>query len=289
MEVIGFGALNYDKLFKVSKIAKEDEEVYIESEHSACGGSAANTIYSLGKLGIKCGYIGAVGNDREGQKILDEFKSVDVDISQIKIKENEKTGLILGFVDKNGERAMYAARRANSKIKKRDLSLLYIENAKFLHFSSFVDDEQLKLQNFLVKNKPNETKISFAPGSLYVNKGLDSLSKILKKSYIVFLNKEEIKILTNNGYEIGAKELIKLGCKIVVVTLKEDGCYITNGKDDFKVDAIPTNVVDTTGAGDAFAAGFLFGLLRNKGLRECGLLGNEMASRCICKFGARYN
>lgn len=287
MDVIGFGALNYDKLFKVIKIAKEDEEVFIESEHSACGGSAANTIYTLGKLGIKCGYIGAIGNDDEGKLMLEEFESVGVDISQIKIIENEKTGLIFAFVDKNGERAMYASRRANSKIEKRDLSISYIENVKFLHLTSFVDDEQLELQYFLVEDKTENTKISFAPGSMYVKRGIKGLENILEKTHVLFLNKEETGILTNKEYEIGAKELVKLGCKIVVVTLKDEGCYITNGKEEFRVDAIPSNVVDTTGAGDAFAAGFLFGLLNDKNLKECGFLGNKMASQCICNVGAR--
>lgn len=287
MDAVGFGALNYDRLYKVNKIAKEDEEVFIESEHSSCGGSSANTIYTLAKLGAKCGFVGAVGDDEEGKKIIDEFKSVGVDTSQIKILENEKTGLILAFIDKLGERAMYVSPRANSKIEKNDLNLSYIENAKFLHLSSFVDNEQLELQNFLVINMAKSLKISFAPGSLYVKRGIKSLEKILENSYVVFLNKEEIRILTDKEFKSGAEEIIEIGCKIVVVTLKERGCYITNGKDEFIVNAIPTKVVDTTGAGDAFSSGFLYGLLENKGLEECGKLGNKIASLCISKIGAR--
>ena len=287
MDVIGFGAINYDRLYKVSKIAKEDEEVFIETEHSACGGSAANTIYNLAKLKVNCGFIGAVGNDDEGREILEEFKKVGVDTSQIKIIENEKTGLILGFIDKNGERAMYASRRVNSKIEKNDFPLSYLENAKFLHFSSFVDNKQLEIQNFLAENKSNKTLISFAPGSLYVKKGIEKLEKILKNCHVLFLNKEEIEILTNNNYQKGAKILLELGCKIVAVTLKEKGCYLTDGIEKITVEPIPTDVVDTTGAGDAFSAGFLYGLLENKSLNECGIYGNFIASKCISKIGAR--
>jgi ribokinase len=85
----------------------------------------------------------------------------------------------------------------------------------------------------------------------------------------------------------GARKLLKLGIKIVAVKLGSRGCYVTDGKEEHHVEAFKVPVVDTTGAGDAFCAGFLYGLIHKKSLYDCGRLGNFVASRCIMKVGAR--
>jgi ribokinase len=81
--------------------------------------------------------------------------------------------------------------------------------------------------------------------------------------------------------------MLKKGVKVVAVELGSKGCYVTDGKQGHHVEAFKVNVVDTTGAGDAFCAGFLYGLTKDKSLEECGKLGNFVASGCITKMGAR--
>jgi len=97
----------------------------------------------------------------------------------------------------------------------------------------------------------------------------------------------EINLLTGKGYREGANLLLKEGVKIVAVKLGDKGCYVTNGRENHLIKPFKVKVVDTTGAGDAFCAGFIYGLLRGKSLRECGLLGNFVASKCLTKMGAR--
>ncbi len=106
MDFVGCGALNLDRLFKVSRITKGDEEVAIEDAQEQPGGSAANTIYALGKLNKEVGFIGSVGSDAEGKLVLDSMKSAGVDTSQIKIKPKTRTGLVIGIVDVKGERSL---------------------------------------------------------------------------------------------------------------------------------------------------------------------------------------
>ena len=106
LDVIGFGALNIDKLYQVNKIAKEDEEAYIKDYTLSCGGSAANTIIGLSRLGLKTGYIGKVSNDPEGNLILDNLKNEDVNTNGIIIEEG-RTGNVTGYVDSSGQRALY--------------------------------------------------------------------------------------------------------------------------------------------------------------------------------------
>jgi ribokinase len=81
--------------------------------------------------------------------------------------------------------------------------------------------------------------------------------------------------------------MVGRGVKIVAVKLGSDGCYVTDGKERHLIEPVKVEVVDTTGAGDAFCAGFLYGLINEKSLVECGKLGNFVASRCIMKMGAR--
>jgi ribokinase len=85
----------------------------------------------------------------------------------------------------------------------------------------------------------------------------------------------------------GADLLIKKGVQIVAVKLGSNGCYLTDGTQQHQIEAFKVPVVDTTGAGDAFCAGFLYGLLNKKSLLECGIIGNFVASRCVMKLGAR--
>jgi len=118
---------------------------------------------------------------------------------------------------------------------------------------------------------------------------LDDLTELIERSEVVFISLKELKSLTKgDNYEKGAEGLLNIGAKIVCVTLGERGCYATDSTEESHlIDAYQTDVLETTGAGDAFAAGFLFGLLHEKGLYESGKTGNLVASFCIRKYGGR--
>jgi len=289
MDFIGFGALNFDRLFKVRAMASGDEEIPITDSSEAPGGSAANTVYALGRLGSRCGYFGAVGRDPEGEAVLGSFSDVGVDTSGIKTRMNARTGLVIGLVDPAGERALYIAPGANSTLSKDDIDMNYLSNARVIHLTSFVEDEQLELQKQVVDHfsSQGDVKISFAPGSLYAKKGFDAISPIIEKTHVLFLNEEEARILTGKDYKEAAAQYLSMGCSIMAVTLREKGCYIADSKENLHLPSLDTNVVDTTGAGDAFCAGFLFGMSEGKPLKECGLIGNYVASLCISEIGAR--
>lgn len=287
MNFIGIGALNLDRLYKVSRIAKGDEEIAIEETVEEPGGSAANTLYALGKLNLSSGFMGAVGSDAEHEKILRSLSEVGVDTTRIKIKENARTGLVIGLVDPAGERALYIAPGANNMLSFEDLDMEYLKNAAILHMTSFVDESQLIVQKKVIESLESTTKVSFAPGSLYVKKGLKAISSIIQRSHVLFLNESEAKILTGKEYESASKFLIDMDCKVVAITLKDRGCFVTDGNESEHVEAIKANVRDTTGAGDAFCAGFLYGLSEGKEMKQCGIIGNFLASRCISEMGAR--
>ena len=313
IEVIGLGALNIDNIYQVESILGngetavnreqverilDDGEAVVNREGLFPGGSAANTIYGLAKLGVSTGFAGTVGDDAEGKIMLEDFQKVGVDTDQITVKPKAKTGLALCLSDKLNFRSIYVTPGANSLLTMDDLDLDYINQAEMLHVSSFVDDAQLKILLELMDKLDLSVKVSFSPGALYATKGLKALSPILARTYVLFVNQNELHQLTGRDVNDGVECCLKLGCHIVVVTLGKGASYktvmatsyIRNAENEYMVKPSNKNIIsalDTIGAGDAFASGFLYGLLKGKGLEECGRLGDIVARFSITKVGAR--
>ncbi|MGD6850920.1 MAG: carbohydrate kinase family protein [Candidatus Bathyarchaeia archaeon] len=287
-DVIGFGALNVDTLLKVDRIAGAEEESFIHDYAEACGGSAANTIVGLARLGCKVGFIGKVADDHEGKLQIDCFTQEGVDTEGIIHAAKGKSGVCLGFVDKKGQRALYINPGVNDNVEFRELNAKYITDTQILHLSSFVGEKSFRAQKKLMSFLPDTVKVSFDPGSLYAQKGLAAIEPIIQNSFVMMPNQLELKLLTGES-EIpkGAQALLDMGVQIVAVKLGDKGCYVTNGEEKNIIQPYKVAAVDTTGAGDAFDAGFLYGLIHDKPLFECGRLGNYVASRSVMKMGAR--
>jgi len=285
-DVVCFGALNMDKLYRVNRIAREDEESFITAFKESPGGSAANAAVGLQRLGLKVGFIGKIAEDREGRLLLKDFEDEEVDTNGIVVSKQGRSGAAMGYVDKKGDRALYIDPGVNDSLEFEEIDLAYAGDTNFLHLTSFVGDTTFRSQKELVRTL-SDVKVSFDPGELYARRGLASLKPIIERSSVMFPNENEVKLLTGQSYEKGSEILLDEGAKTVVVTLGPRGCYVANGREAHLAKPYEAEVVDTTGAGDAFCAGFLYGLIKNKDLYECGRLGNFVASRCLQKVGAR--
>lgn len=286
--VVGFGALNVDKLYRVNKIAGPEEESFISGYEEACGGSAANTIVGLARLGCRVGFIGKVSRDREGEMLAGDFRREGVDTDGIIWAESGRSGSVLGFIDARGERALYVDPGVNDTIEFTEIKTEYASQAEFIHLSSFAGEKPFESQKKLLQVLPSHVKVSLDPGELYARRGFAGLEPLIRRAYVVMPNARELWLLTGEkSYVEGALKLIKAGVKVVAVKLGAAGCYVTDEAQGFHVEAFKVPVVDTTGAGDAFCAGFLFGLIHGRSLYECGRIGNFVASRCITQIGAR--
>ncbi len=289
-DVVGFGALNIDNLFKVNRIASAEEESFVKTHEESCGGSAANAMVGLARLGCKVGFVGKVGRDKEGSLLLDDFRREGVDVKGIVRAKLGRSGSVMGFVDKKGERALYIDSGVNDTLALNEVDSNYVAQSKYLHLTSFVGEKSFLTQKKFLEKLPENVKVSFDPGALYARRGLAQLESVVKRAYVIMPNRGELELMTGYAeYVKGTDALIAKGVKVVAVKLGIEGCYVTNGRERFHVDAFNAKAVDTTGAGDAFCAGFLYGLLNNRGLRECGRLGNFVASRKVLKMGARTN
>jgi len=313
IEVVGLGALNIDTIYKVERILGDGEtivnreqverilgdgETTVKESGLFPGGSAANTIYGLGKLGVNTGFIGAVGDDAEGKILINDFQRARVATSQIRVKPKAKTGSALCFSDKLNFRSIHITPGANSLLNIDDIDLDYLNQAEVLHISSFIDDSQFKVLLELVDKLDSSVKVSFSPGALYAAKGLKALSPIFYRTHVLFINENEIRQITGEELKAGAERCLEQGCHMVVVTLGKGASYktlmatsyIRTAEHEYAVEPANRKIItdlDTIGAGDAFATGFLYGLLKEKSLEECGRLGDIAAQFSLTKPGAR--
>jgi len=169
-EVIGFGALNMDKLYRVNKIATAEEESFVTDFEEACGGSAGNTAVGLARLGCKVGFIGKVVDDREGRMLLKDFRRECVDTNGIIIAKRGRSGTAIGFVDEKGERALYVDPGVNDTIGFKEIDKEYAFRTKFLHLTSFIGEKAFQAQKKLIEILPENVRISLDPGELYATK-----------------------------------------------------------------------------------------------------------------------
>lgn len=290
-QVVGMGAMNLDHLYRVDTILSEGEAPALEYRSSP-GGSAANTIYALGRLGVRCGFLGAVGDDTHGQTLLASLDSAAVDTSHIAGKAGQPSGQVVALVDRRGRRALYVLPGANGQLSRRDIDMEYVNGATYLHLSAFVGEHQLRLQRMVVDGMSPGVRLSLAPGALYAARGWDQIAPLIAHSYILIINRDEVRQLTGEDLPEAARRCVATGCQLAVVTSGGDTgevCTIYQRGQELRVPprVSPTEVKDSTGAGDAFAAGFLYGLLEGKDLEACARLGEIMAVLSLRELGAR--
>lgn len=286
-EVIGFGALNVDKLYSVENIAGKDEESFIKSKTDTPGGSAANTIIGLSRLGCSTSIIGKIAEDEDGDLIEYNLAVNGVYSNNLIYSETGSTGKCLGFVDSNGERCLYIDPGVNDEIQIGEINPLNIMRCKIMHYTSFVG-ESFKTQIELLEKLSKDTILSFDPGMLYVQKGFNELKPILERTDILLINEPELRLLCNNN-DASLKELaigfLDLGIGTVVVKQGSKGVFAMDNSNECFAEAYECDVVDTTGAGDSFNSGFLYSYLNGFDLEKSCQIGNWVASKSIEGFG----
>ena len=286
-EVIGFGALNVDKLYSVESIVSKDGESFIKSETDTPGGSAANTIVGLSRLGCSTSMIGKIAEDEDGDLMEYHLAINGVYSNNLIYSETGSTGKCLGFVDDDGERCLYIDPGVNDDIKIDEINPLNIMRCKIMHYTSFVGDS-FYTQIELLEKLNDECVLSFDPGMLYVKRGFGEIKPILDRTDILLINESELRLLCNNNespLRQLAVEFLDLGIETVVVKRGSKGVFAINNSTECEVDVFECDVVDTTGAGDSFNSGFLYSYLKGYDLEKSCKIGNWVASKSIEGFG----
>jgi ribokinase len=287
-KVIGFGALNLDRIFYVDRIVRPDEEGFISSVENHPGGSAANTIVGLSRLGVSAGYIGKVADDEAGRILMEDLTNENVNIKGVRTARG-RSGACLIMVDGKGNRGILVDPGVNDTISMADIDLELANKAKLIHFTSFAcRDAETSFETQKELAASTSAEISLDPGTLYAERGMEALKIFIQKARVVLPSDHELTLMTGcRDIREGAEMLIDTGAKWVAVKRGEKGCYVTDGTFGIELPPQKVDVVDTTGAGDAFNAGFIYSMVQGKDIETCGRIGNITASISITKRGAR--
>lgn len=252
------------------------------------GGSCPNTLTTLSKLGIKTALAGKIGNDELGNLFKSKIQQKNVD-SFLK-RGNLDTGTSIIFITPDGERTMNTYLGACQEFSDNDLSEEMIKNSKYFYFTGYMWDtepQKAAIIKAIEIAKTNNVRIVFDLADPFaVNRYKNDFLDLLEKHIDISLaNAEEAKILTGLNPKEAANEIGKF-CTTTVIKNGQYETYIMNNKNLYTIESFSTEVVDTTGAGDNFAAGFLYGLLEGLPIEDCGKIASFIALKCIEKIGA---
>ena len=263
----------------------------LKIEETVSGGSVANSIVGLSQLGNKVGFIGKVNDDEFGQKYEQGLKKENVEYFYSKKKEDLPTGTCLILITPDSERTMCTFLGTAGKINKIDINAQAIKNSKITFFEGYLWDEGKPKEAFNEAIKfSNKTAMSLSDKFCVERHKKDFLNLVQNKLDIIFANEQEIFEL------IDAKtfnDVISFGKKLnkTLIITRSDKGSVAISKGEVMECKSETNlkILDLTGAGDLFAAGFLHGYINKFSIKESLIKGTEMASKIIQQIGARLN
>ena len=252
----------------------------------ATGGSTSNTIHGLARLGATAGYIGKVGNDEMGRLFRQECERFGV-IPHL-IESDEDTGVAITFISPNAERtfATYLGAAATMQPKQVDENIF--DNYDLIHIEGYLIFNHDLILDVCQKAKAHGLQISMDMASYNLIESNLDFVKMLLRDYvdIIFANEEEAKAFT--GVEqIEALHKLSEDCAIAIVKVGKDGSYIKMNDEVTAIAPVDAQRIDTTGAGDIYASGFLYGLVNDYSALKAGNLASYLSSRLIEYVGAK--
>jgi sugar/nucleoside kinase (ribokinase family) len=295
-EVVGIGSCTVDFFALVPRLLGPEEKINADRLEVHAGGVTANNLTQVARLGAKTGWLGLIGDDDNGRIIQKAFIEDDMDVSGIEVVPGQLSGLTWIPVDAQGERCIYMFPNVTGSITAENVRTRFaphIRQAKHFH----TEASQLKLppvKEAMKIAREAGVRVIFdfdvAP-SFFAQMGLgnaEDLTASLQDVDILKPCKAAARELTGKtDFEQMGASLLKLGPKVVAITMGAEGCLICTPQKITHVPAFAPEVIDTTGAGDAFMGGLSYGLLQNWDPGRVGLFANACAALCCTKVGAR--
>lgn len=257
------------------------------------GGSAANTIAGIASLGGKGAFIGKVGDDQLGRIFRHDIRAAGVTFGTAATKSGTSTATCMIFVTPDADRTMNTYLGACVELSPEDIDEEVVSSAQVTYMEGYLWDPPLAKQAFLKAAEIAHgagRKVSLSLSDPFcVGRYKDEFADLVHHHIdILFANEEEICALYGTNDLQEAIAAVKGKCPLSAITRSEKGSVIVSSDKIIEIDAAPiSKVVDTTGAGDLYAAGFLFGYTNGFDLKDCGALGSKAAGEIIGHLGAR--
>ena len=255
----------------------------------ASGGSAANTMSGLAQLGIEAGFLSKVGKDDIGQFF--EKQMADSHVKPLMLKSNTPSGRVQAIVTPDGERTFATCLGAAAEMCADDIHPALFEGWDIFYVEGYLVANPPLLEKAIDTAHAKGMTIAMDMASYNeVAKHRDLLLRLLEDRLdIVFANEQEAQTLTGLEDPKAALHYIAERCQIAVVKVGAKGAYIQRGDEVVTIPPMKANVIDTTGAGDVWASGFLAGLIKGEPLLKCGMMGAIVAKNIIEVMGAKMD
>ena len=265
----------------------------VNSRTEMSGGSAANTAYGLASLGGRAGFIGKISADRLGESFSHDLDTVGVKFFPGVTCETEDTGRCLIVVTPDGNRTMNTFLGAASLLDAADISKTAVQSAAVVFLEGYLFDKDAAKEAFRTAAEyahaaGRKVALTLSDSFCVDRHRADFLSLVKNDIDILFSNEDELKALYQVDSINDGLHQLRDNCEFAAVTRNEHGSVVIDGDEVVIIDAEPVeSVVDATGAGDMYAAGFLYGFVRGKPIEQCGKIGSIVASEVITHMGPR--
>ena len=262
------------------------------STKMSSGGSAANTVHGFSVLGGKTYYLGRVADDFHGQHYAKDMQSCGVAFSETR-NETSNTGTCVVLVTPDSERTMLTHLGASSSLHPDNVDEKIIEDSGMVYIEGYLwtsDETRNAAEKLATVAKNNKTPVAFTLSDAFVvNSFKDQIINFIRSRVdILFCNDVEAKAMAETDDIQEAFEVLKKMVNRVFVTRGRDGSWASSPiEEKVTVGVFPTNAIDTTGAGDLFAAGALYGIAKNYSLKESAIIGSYCASKVVSHMGGR--
>lgn len=280
------GGMTYVDIENSVKISQMITEKF--GSQRASGGSAANTMSGLAQLSVETGFVSKVGKDEVGQFF--EKQMSDTHVKPLMLKSDTPSGRVMAFVTPDGERTFATCLGAAIELCPDDIKPELFEGWDIFYVEGYLVANPNMLRKAVETAKAKGLKIAIDLASYnVVEESRDFLMELIDNYVdIVFANEQESFALTGMEPEV-ALHFLADRCEIAVVKIGAKGAYIQRCKEIVTIPPMQADVVDTTGAGDMWAAGFLAGLVQGRDLKTCGIMGAIVAKNIIEVIGAKMD
>jgi len=260
----------------------------------ACGGSAANTVIGLSYFGGKAFYSCKVADDEHGHFYMNDMHSAGVETNIKGVMEQGVTGKCLVMVSDDAERTMNTYLGLSETLSEKDLDLGALADSEYLYIEGYLvtsDTARAASKKAYAEAKANNVKIALTfSDPAMVKYFKDGLAEMVGEGVdLLFCNQEEAMLWTGCETVDETAEKLKETAKNFCMTLGAEGALVFDGNDLIKIAPNPTKAVDTTGAGDLFAGGFLYGITNGMSYKEAGELASLASSKVVGQFGPRLS
>lgn len=252
------------------------------------GGSAANTIHGLANLGVKTGFMGKIGHDELGNFFKEDLTNHQIEPRLFYGKAD--SGKAVALISPDSERTFTTFLGASLELGAEDLDASFFKGYDYFHIEGYLVQNHELISRAVELAKECDCRVSLDLASYnVVDENLDFLRELVKNYVdILFSNEEEAKSFTGKDPEKALNEMAEI-TDIAVVKIGKNGSLVKQNNDIHKIEIIPARSIDTTGAGDLYAAGFLYGLVNNYSLDKCGGIGSVLSGKVIEVIGAKMD